>query len=259
MPKSLIKLILFSTALTGCAYLADGSIQSVEVRTPGANHARCDVYVGGTKFIYMPPETRTVPKSEDNMIVDCHAPGNRHKKIVIEPVISAATAYNVSNAVVPGFAWDYASKSIYNFPPVVEVDFTHIRPQPSPLPAQNQPDIKQPEEYDLEEFSPGEPRLNSDRYAPDIQIQKRQVPTDFDLNAFGYQAEENRAVLGTTSSGVQVPAPPDPSQTAAPPSSSAPSPSAAPSETESGNTGDSGGGEPPAMSVPNLLDGEAEN
>ena len=48
--------------------------------------------------------------------------------------------------------------------------------RPEGLPAQNQSDIKQPEEYDLEEFSPGLPRLNSDRYAPMTEVRKRERP-----------------------------------------------------------------------------------
>ena len=43
-----------------------------------------------------------------------------------------------------------------------------------PMPAHNNPDIKQPEEYELEEFLPAHPKLNSDRYAIQHELRRRQ-------------------------------------------------------------------------------------
>jgi hypothetical protein len=45
---------------------------------------------------------------------------------------------------------------------------------PEPLPGQNRGDVRQPEDYPLEEFRPGTPRMN-DQYDEDIIFQRRQV------------------------------------------------------------------------------------
>jgi hypothetical protein len=232
------------TALTalcsGCAYVTEGSIQDVTVVTPGATNAQCKLSVGSVKYVYEPPMTRSIQKTDETMEVDCWAPGNRHKVVYIKPNISGPTMYNAGTGIVPGMAWDFASKAMYFYPKVVEVDFTQTEIKPFPLPAQNQDDIRQPEDYDLEEFSPGLPRLNSDRFATNPEIRRREVPTDFDLQGFAGQegAAQGAAqgatapgsaapeavmarqtskvrVIGRANEGVSVPTPPSPEQQAA--------------------------------------------
>lgn len=225
--------LLSATLLLGaCSYVTDGSVQDVTVLTPGANNAECKLSLGSVQYAYNPPMTRSIQKSEENMVVDCWAPGNRHKVVNIAPNISSSTLYNAGHGVAPGLAWDYASKSMYYFPKTVEVDFTQMEVKPFPLPAQNQDDIRPPEDYDLEEFSPSQPRLNSDRYATKPEIRPRQIPTDFDLQGFatddegtGEAAVSSEAVsdpnfiqstkqpgvtrvIGKTSGGIAVPTPP---------------------------------------------------
>lgn len=244
-PKQIRGLILIAAALCGgCAYVTDGAVQDVTVLTPGANNAECKLSVGSVQYIYAPPMTRSIQKSGENMVVDCWAPGNRHKVVHLKPDVGSSTFYNAPMGMAPGFAWDYASNSIYKYPAVVEVDFTQTQIKPFPLPAQNQPDIRPPEDYDLEEFSPGLPRLNSDRFATKTEVRRRQVPSDFDLQGFaGYEdtqgtsadlggpvtgpaaagtaagAESSgspmRRVIGRMNEGVAVPTPPSPAEQAA--------------------------------------------
>jgi hypothetical protein len=106
------------------------------------------------------------------MVVDCMAPGNRRRKVVIEPSLQKHEKWNVANAGV-GAVWDVASNAAFTFPDVVEVDFTSAQASPEAMPAQNNPDIPPPETHLLEEFRPGLPMMNSDRNAVPNQIQRR--------------------------------------------------------------------------------------
>lgn len=168
-----IPYLLPLAVLGACAYAIDGSIQEVEFKTPGARNAACNVYVDGLKHKVKPPQVIALPKGKEDLVVDCMAPGNRRKVVYIEPQIETSTAWNAANAGT-GIAWDYASGALFRYPDVIEVDFTDTPVQEPPPPAQNAPDIKQPEEYDLEEFSPGSPRMNADKHALPVEIMRRQ-------------------------------------------------------------------------------------
>ncbi|MCD8497741.1 MAG: hypothetical protein LRZ85_06445 [Alphaproteobacteria bacterium] len=277
-PLHIRNVILLTTILCGgCAYVTDGAVQDITVRTPGANNAECKLSVGSVNYMYQPPMTRSIQKSGEIMEVDCWAPGNRHKVVYIKPGIGTATAFNAPMGMAPGFAWDYTSKAIYKYPEVVDVDFTQTEVKPFPLPAQNQDDIRQPEDYDLEEFSPGLPRLNSDRFATKPEIRQRQIPTSFDLQGFGsegeagaegYQFEDGdfsasgdgeaagtTRVIGNVNEGISVPTPPPAGSSSAPASSAGDNSSsgvtfsgedgngagAGESSSDSGAAGDGGG------------------
>ena len=175
MLKTKLKLfVLIPVLATGaCAYGIDGAHQDVKFETPGAHGAYCDVYIEKLRYRVKPPQVINVFKSQDGMTVDCKAPGNRRIIEKVESKVEKSTAWNASNVGV-GVPWDYASGAMFRYPDVIKVDFTRIPVSDPPLPAQNNPDIRQPEEYDLEQFSPGSPRLNSDKTAPPVEIQRRQ-------------------------------------------------------------------------------------
>ena len=159
--------------LSACAYVADKNYQEMRIETPGAQGAVCFVYIDKLKYKYHPPQTITVTNSMEDLEIDCLAPGNRRKKLLIEPKLSRYTAANAVNGFL-GVIWDGASGALYKYPEIVYVDFSEMDPLPSALPAHNNPDIKQPEEYLMEEFRPGVPRMNSDAdYQP--QVLKRRV------------------------------------------------------------------------------------
>lgn len=166
--------ILSALLLTSCAYTFDKTIQPITIKTPGAQGAVCHVYVDGLRHRMKPPQTININKSKEDLIVECLAPGNRAQTVVIEPAVSDNAFLNTFTGIVPGLAWDSASGALYEYPSIVYVDFTNLALKPEPLPAQNNPDIRQPEEYNLEEFRSKQPRLNSDKYAVPVEIQKRQ-------------------------------------------------------------------------------------
>ena len=160
--------------LSSCAYTLDKQIQDITVVTPGAENTVCYVYVDGLRYKLYPPQTVNITKSREDLVVDCLAPQNRRRKVIIEPVLSKHMPLNVMNGVIPGTAWDVASNSAFTYPEVITVDFTSAVPVPEAPPAQNKPDIRQPEEYDLEEFTSGLPRLNLDRNAVNVPLQRNE-------------------------------------------------------------------------------------
>lgn len=173
--------------LGGCAYGVDTALQDVRVETPGAYNAWCIADVRGFRYKFNPPETINIRKSPDDMILECVAPGNRRRTVIVPPRDADTSILNVFNGYVPGLAVDHYSGAAYQYPDLILVDFQGIESEPEAMPAQNAPDVIQPEEYDLEEFLPSQPRLNSDRYAVPSQILKRERKTQnfYDTNAFG--------------------------------------------------------------------------
>lgn len=165
----LVPLILIGA----CAYTFDGAIQPVEFKTPGATNAVCNVFIEKVKYVVRPPQTVNLFKSYDTLTVDCLAPGNRRKVVYIEPTIENSSYGNLANGGV-GYAWDAASQALWKYPDIVEVNFTDTPVKEFGLPAQNAPDIRQPEEYKIEEYSPSTPSMNSDKDAPPIEILRRE-------------------------------------------------------------------------------------
>jgi len=174
-------LALSVVVLGACAYSIDGSVQTVKFATQGAHNAACNVYVNGLKYKVKPPQSLDIYKSKEDLVVDCMAPGNRRQVVYIKPQIESSAAWNAATAGV-GLAWDYASSALFKYPDVVEVNFTDTPVVPQSLPMHNNPDIRQPEDYLLEEFSPTSPRLNADRYQEPAQILRRgEVSTQGDV------------------------------------------------------------------------------
>lgn len=179
MPHALV-LTGALVALSSCAYFIDSSVQAVRVETPGAQSAHCFLIVDELKYQANPPQTINIKKSKRDMNVVCKAPGNRRVEYSIKPDIEESVYWNATNGVVPGAAWDFASDSMFKWPDVIVADFTGVQRKPSPLPDYNNPDVKQPEEYNLEQYLPSTPRLNSDRYATPVEIQRRQSASEYD-------------------------------------------------------------------------------
>ncbi len=173
----------FKTALTtlmlvpmiglgACAYFIDTSNQEITILTPGAQNAVCFMFVGDLRYRVHPPKTFNISKSGDDLKVDCLAPGNRRNIVVVEATITDSAKYNVANGGV-GAIWDYGSKAIFEYPSIIEVNFTDTPTKSESLPAHNSPDIKQPEEYMHEEYRPGIARMNADKSLPPIEIRTR--------------------------------------------------------------------------------------
>ncbi len=145
--------------LGGCAYAVESSNQDITFMTPGAENAKCYVMVDKLKYQVYPPQTINIKKHDGDMLITCHAPGNRTVEMVVEPEFSKRAIWGTP----AGMAWDYASQSLFYYPSVIAVDFSQEMLKANKLPAHNNSDIRQPESYDLEEFLPADPKLNSDK------------------------------------------------------------------------------------------------
>lgn len=163
-------------ALGACAYTMDKEFQPLTIRTPGAKNAVCMVNAANINYKFYPPQTRNIKKSNNDVTIDCMAPGNRERRVVIRPNIEDSFYGNVVNGMVPGGAVDYASEAMFGYPDVVNVDFSHAKPRPMPLPAHNYEDTLQPESYYLEEFRPGAPSMNADKFEKPIPLLRRAAP-----------------------------------------------------------------------------------
>ncbi len=167
-----ILLISAALSVTSCAYFIEDSIQDVKFLTPGAHNAECDVFVDGFRFRVNPPQTINLPNGYQDLVVDCKAPGNRRKKVFIKPHLAETSPLNIGTAGI-GYVWDHASGALYKYPAVIEVNFTDTPITDSALPAQNNPDIRQPEDYPLEEYVPTKPTMNKDKYKEEAELLRR--------------------------------------------------------------------------------------
>jgi len=172
-----LPLLLAALSLSGCAYMMNEPIQDVRIVTPGAHDARCNVYVRGVKYKVSPPETINITKDKEDLIVDCMAPGNRRREVIIKPKIDSAAHLNLGNGIVPGMAFDYYSGAMYIYPDIIEVNFEDMRATPEDPPAHHNPDVRQPDQHNLEEFRPAEPAMNADRFRATQELEKRQRST----------------------------------------------------------------------------------
>ena len=179
------RLAIFSLVflLNGCAFIQERSIQDITVETPGARNALCYAYVDGLKHKISPPQTIEIAKSKEDLVIYCLAPVNRRREVVIHPEDTHTIYGNAATGFLPGMALDALSGASWRYPAFVQVDFTGAPLVPEALPPHNSPDIRQPEDYDLEEFRPGTMRLNSDRYAEPVTIKRREMMSEINDDA----------------------------------------------------------------------------
>lgn len=155
--------------LSACAYTVETSHQDITFTTPGAEYAQCDVFVDKLRYQVNPPQKLNIMKSGSDMEVHCVAPGNRVKSITVPSSFASRTVWGTP----AGMAWDYASDTMFSYPSVIAVDFSQEAIVANQPPRHNSAEIAQPEDYNLEEYLPGEPRLNSDRFKKPQTLQRR--------------------------------------------------------------------------------------
>lgn len=256
--------------LGACAYAIDGAVQDVKFVTPGAQDARCDVYVEGLRYRVKPPQTINLYKSGEDLRIYCMAPGNRQREIIIKPQTEESAAWDTATAGV-GLVWDYTSGAMFRYPDVIEINFEGAPVVPMPPPSHNNSDIRQPETYRLEEFMPSAPLMNDRRSQQQGTIYRR-VPTGGDPGPSGAEFSEAPAnwqdkgdlhnvmegygeKINPSPQNAPAAAPvtqSQPAQQAAPsePSSSSSVPSISPPASSSGNTGGNESVGDKMMSVP---------
>jgi hypothetical protein len=167
------------TLLAACSTILDGGTQEVAIEMTGAEGGIC--YLEQTheyKHRVWVPSTVRIARSEDPLKLTCLAPGNRAKTIVIEPLISTSTYLNTLNAGIGGFV-DFETGGMFTYPDTIVVDFTDIPAGSMPLPAYQQLFMEHPELLEMEEFRPGVPAMQRDRYNTVPQLMPRQVNEKF--------------------------------------------------------------------------------
>lgn len=182
-------ILILSLFLPSCAYTTEKSTQTVKIETPGANGATCAVNADGVLYRVNAPGNVFLTKNSADLIVDCSAPGNRRREVVVSPQVSQAFYWNAPLMPVAG-AWDYASGAMFKYPDRIAVDFTGMDIKSAGLPAHNSPDIKQPEEYLREEYGASMPVLNADQSAEPVRLRLRSEASH-DWEGEEQQAENN--------------------------------------------------------------------
>ncbi len=164
--------------LTACSTTMEGTLQKVQIETPGAHGAVCEVWVNNFHLRARPPQAIQVSRGDHKMEIHCLAPGNREKSITVEPHVLESAFLNIGTGLVPGMTYDYLSGGMFMFPEVVEVDFSDVEVKPMPPPAHHNPDMPPVPRYGLEEFRPSWPALDSDQNRPSYTLQKKEFPVD---------------------------------------------------------------------------------
>lgn len=192
--------------LTACTTVLDRSIQEFRVETPGVEGATCYLLRPGFTQKIFPPQTIKITKANDDMTVRCLAMGNREKTIVVESRISKNAMLNMYNGFLPGILYDYDTGSLFRYPDVVKVDFSGTLVKPMPLPDYQKFLMENPMIADMEEFRPGQPALQRDRYESVPTLQPR--TTGFGMEGetgFGLEVEGNGAVEESNTSTGSTP------------------------------------------------------
>lgn len=171
--------------LGACSTVLEGPIQPIRIETPGAKDSVCYLENDKARYKVMPPQTVKITKFDDKFNVNCFASGNRKKSIEVDPKVSDNVYYNVANGVAPGLATDYFTSSMYESPELIVVDFTGMSPNLYPLPDYHHDILQNPTIFQYEEFRPGMPALQSDRYHEDYDLKK----TDRAISALQSKAE----------------------------------------------------------------------
>lgn len=159
--------------LGACATIIDKPTQDIRVETPGAKDSVCFLENDYARYRVHPPQTIKITKFDKPFAVNCMASGNRDKSVDIDPELSQSVYYNVANAVIPGVVTDYATRSMYESPTLVVVDFTNMKPHLHPLPDYQLDILQNPNLFQYEEFRTGRPALQSDRNEEPYELEKR--------------------------------------------------------------------------------------
>jgi hypothetical protein len=154
--------VLSLALLTGaCASLVKGQTQNVTLLTPGASKARC-TFDNGVRYVAETGETIKVMRNEKDIVVDCYALGNRHRKINIKSDGSDWAIGNIATGVIPGVTFDHFSKGLYEYPEIITVDFRGIPTLGHDTPDYHNADAANPYEQPMESYGASSARLPTD-------------------------------------------------------------------------------------------------
>ncbi len=147
--------------LTACATLVDGVGQDVTFEVQGAETSICRV--GNKEYAYTvrPPETIRIQRGYDDLKVVCQASGNREVAFDLPSKTNGMIAGNIVTAILPGITYDVFSGAAYEYPSVVNVDFSTAQTKPFTTPLYNR--------NAFEDMGPDTPELAGDKAALERQ------------------------------------------------------------------------------------------
>ena len=136
-------LIALAFVLSACATIVNGTTQSISIKTPPVDGAKCTlVNTEGTWFLTSPGSV-VVHKTKNDLRVDCVKDGYENATATVAPMFKATTFANVIAGGLVGVAVDAASGANYDYPPVYELPMTPTAPpavtQPVPDNSDHQP------------------------------------------------------------------------------------------------------------------------
>ncbi len=136
MRRRILPLFLVSAVLglSACSTVVNQSSQPVDVVVRGSRYADCSLYTKNYRNTFRAPGKVVLERSRYDLNVDCLGEEGRRTKFSLSPGMTKETAYNVSNGVVPGGAYDALSGGMWAYPDPIIVDFrtTDDVPQPAP-------------------------------------------------------------------------------------------------------------------------------
>lgn len=161
------------TVLAGCATFVDGQTQNVTIKTPGAENARCILQNEDFKYAVSTDETINMMKSPHDFTVNCLAPGNREKTVLVKREINEWVVANVANGFVPGAAYDYFSRGAFKYPETITVSFVGEPVKSYGLPQYHNDDLGHNNSYNvLEDLGPDEKLTEENRFDVNTAPQK---------------------------------------------------------------------------------------
>ena len=150
--KHFLKFSAVCLILSGCATIKDGQVQSMTVRTPGSENAKCFLENQDFKYVAYTDETINVMKSPHDIEVRCMAPGNRERTVLVPQRMHDIVKENTMNGVLPGAAYDYISRGAFNYPKEVVVDFRREQVKPYEGPDYETADLQGQFDPDMLEY-----------------------------------------------------------------------------------------------------------
>lgn len=169
--------LLSLALLAGCATVIEGQTQPITILTPGAESVDCYLYNEDMSYKVRAGDTNEIMKSPNDLTIECLAPGNRQRTIVVESQLEPATLLNAVNAVVPGAAYDHFSRGLYAYPETITIDFSAMVATPYPQPDYMRPELRRAYVGEVEDYSPATPMLPGDRYDVQRIIPKKSGPS----------------------------------------------------------------------------------
>ena len=179
-----MKNILFSISaaslLMACSTIIDHQTQKVTVLTPGTVNAKCTLQNRDMKYVAYTGQEIEIMKSPNDLVVNCLAPGNREKTVLVKREINGWVFANVANGFVPGLAYDYFSRGGFDYPDEIEVSFLGEPIKEYPMPKYMSEDLDMNHQYNKFEYmGPTTVMTEADKNSGSEPLEKKEI-TSYD-------------------------------------------------------------------------------